>query len=74
MKVLYSPTPMDGVFGPFVPLGKALLDAGHNVVRTRRDAAVGEEIQARRGLRLTWPTRCPASWSRRCSSAPCKPS
>jgi len=26
-----------------VPLGKALLDAGHDVVRTRRDAAVGEE-------------------------------
>jgi hypothetical protein len=32
MKVLCSSTPMEGLFTPFVPLGKALLAAGHDVV------------------------------------------
>jgi UDP:flavonoid glycosyltransferase YjiC (YdhE family) len=32
MRVLCSTTPMDGVFGPFVPLGRALAAAGHEVV------------------------------------------
>jgi UDP:flavonoid glycosyltransferase YjiC (YdhE family) len=32
MRVLCSTTPMDGVFGPFIPLGRALVDAGHQVV------------------------------------------
>jgi UDP:flavonoid glycosyltransferase YjiC (YdhE family) len=32
MRVLCSTTPMDGVFGPFIPLGRALVDAGHELV------------------------------------------
>lgn len=32
MRVLCSTTPMDGVFGPFVPLGRALVAAGHDVL------------------------------------------
>lgn len=32
MRVLCSTTPMDGVFGPFIPLGRALFEAGHEVV------------------------------------------
>jgi UDP:flavonoid glycosyltransferase YjiC (YdhE family) len=32
MRVLCSTTPMEGVFAPFVPLGKALLAAGHEVL------------------------------------------
>jgi UDP:flavonoid glycosyltransferase YjiC (YdhE family) len=32
MRVLCSTTPMDGVFGPFIPLGRALVEAGHEVV------------------------------------------
>ena len=32
MRVLCSTTPMDGVFGPFIPLGHALVHAGHQVV------------------------------------------
>jgi UDP:flavonoid glycosyltransferase YjiC (YdhE family) len=32
MRVLCSTTPMDGVFGPFIPLGRALVAAGHEVV------------------------------------------
>ena len=42
MKVLCSSTPMEGVFGPFVPLGKALLAAGHNVV-----VATGPDLEQR---------------------------
>jgi UDP:flavonoid glycosyltransferase YjiC (YdhE family) len=32
MRVLWCTTPMEGVFGPFVPLGRALLAAGHDVI------------------------------------------
>jgi UDP:flavonoid glycosyltransferase YjiC (YdhE family) len=32
MRVLCSSTPMEGVFAPFVPLGRALLAAGHEVL------------------------------------------
>ncbi len=32
MRVLCSTTPMDGVFGPFIGLGRALVRAGHEVV------------------------------------------
>jgi UDP:flavonoid glycosyltransferase YjiC (YdhE family) len=32
MLVLCSTTPMDGVFGPFIPLGRALVETGHEVV------------------------------------------
>src|SRR6478736_2344656 len=32
MRVLCSSPPMDGVFTPFVPLGRALLAAGHEVL------------------------------------------
>ncbi len=32
MRVLCSTTPMDGVFGPFIPLGRAFVDAGHEVI------------------------------------------
>lgn len=32
MRVLCSTTPMEGVFGPFIPLGRALLAAGHEVI------------------------------------------
>jgi hypothetical protein len=32
MRVLCSTTAMDGVFGPFIPLGRALVAAGHEVV------------------------------------------
>ena len=32
MRVLCSTTPMDGVFGPFVPLGQALVGTGHDVL------------------------------------------
>ncbi len=42
MKVLCSSTPLEGVFGPFVPLGKALLAAGHNVV-----VATGPDLEQR---------------------------
>jgi UDP:flavonoid glycosyltransferase YjiC (YdhE family) len=42
MRVLCSTTPMDGVFGPFVPLGRALVDAGHEVI-----VATGPNLQAR---------------------------
>jgi len=42
MKVLCSSTPMEGVFGPFVPLGKALLAAGHDVV-----VATGPDLEQR---------------------------
>jgi UDP:flavonoid glycosyltransferase YjiC (YdhE family) len=32
MRILCSTTPMDGVFGPFIALGRALIGAGHEVV------------------------------------------
>ena len=32
MRVLCSTTPMDGAFGPFIPLGRALVGRGHEVV------------------------------------------
>jgi UDP:flavonoid glycosyltransferase YjiC (YdhE family) len=42
MRVLCSTTPMDGVFGPFIPLGRALAEAGHEVV-----VASGANLRAR---------------------------
>jgi UDP:flavonoid glycosyltransferase YjiC (YdhE family) len=42
MRILCSVTPMDGVFGPFVPLGRALADAGHEVM-----VATGPDLQAK---------------------------
>ena len=42
MRVLCSTTPMDGVFGPFIPLGHALVEAGHEVV-----VATGANLRSR---------------------------
>ncbi len=42
MRALCSTTPMDGVFGPFVPVGRALVDAGHEVM-----VATGANLQGR---------------------------
>ena len=42
MRVLCTTTPMDGVFGPFVPLGRAFAEGGHEVV-----VASGENLRAR---------------------------
>jgi UDP:flavonoid glycosyltransferase YjiC (YdhE family) len=42
MRVLCSTTPMDGVFGPFIPLGRALVQAGHEVV-----VATGANLRSR---------------------------
>ncbi len=42
MRVLCSTTPMDGVFGPFIPLGHALVEAGHQVV-----VATGANLRSR---------------------------
>ncbi len=42
MRVLCSSTPMEGVFTPFVPLGRALLAAGHEVV-----VATGPDLEER---------------------------
>jgi UDP:flavonoid glycosyltransferase YjiC (YdhE family) len=42
MRVLCSTTPMDGVFGPFIPLGGALARAGHEVI-----VATGANLRAR---------------------------
>jgi UDP:flavonoid glycosyltransferase YjiC (YdhE family) len=42
MRVLCSSPPMEGVFTPFVPLGRALLAAGHQVL-----VATGPDLQAR---------------------------
>lgn len=42
MRVLCSTTPMDGVFGPFIPLGRALVEAGHDVV-----VATGTNLRSR---------------------------
>jgi UDP:flavonoid glycosyltransferase YjiC (YdhE family) len=50
MRVLCSTTPMDGVFGPFIPLGRALVEAGHEVV-----VASGANLRSRveeNGLRF----------------------
>lgn len=41
MRVLCSTTPMDGVFGPFVPLGRALAEREHDVV-----VATGSNLQS----------------------------
>jgi UDP:flavonoid glycosyltransferase YjiC (YdhE family) len=41
MRVLCSTTPMDGVFGPFIPLGRALAARGHEVL-----VATGSNLQA----------------------------
>src|SRR5947209_11148011 len=40
MQVLCSTTPMDGVFGPFIPVGRALAEHGHHVV-----VATGSNLQ-----------------------------
>ena len=42
MRVLCSTTPMDGVFGPFIPLGRALAERGHEVI-----VATGANLQGR---------------------------
>src|SRR4051794_13594960 len=42
MRVLCSTTPMEGVFGPFVALGRALAEAGHEVM-----VATGPDLQDR---------------------------
>jgi UDP:flavonoid glycosyltransferase YjiC (YdhE family) len=42
MRVLCSTTPMEGVYGPFVPIGRALVDAGHEVM-----VATGPDLQGR---------------------------
>lgn len=41
MRVLCSTTPMDGVFGPFIPLGRALTEHGHEVI-----VATGSNLQS----------------------------
>jgi UDP:flavonoid glycosyltransferase YjiC (YdhE family) len=40
MRVLCSTTPMDGVFGPFIALGRALAERGHEVL-----VATGSNLQ-----------------------------
>lgn len=42
MRILCSTTPMDGAFGPFIPLGRALVELGHEVI-----VASGSNLQAR---------------------------
>lgn len=42
MRVLCSTTPMEGAFGPFVPIGRSLLGAGHEVI-----VATGGDLQHR---------------------------
>lgn len=42
MRVLCSTTPMEGTFGPFAALGRALVEAGHDVL-----VASGSDLQAR---------------------------
>lgn len=44
MRVLCSTTPMEGVFGPFIPLGRALAAAGHDVI-----VATGPDLAQRGG-------------------------
>jgi UDP:flavonoid glycosyltransferase YjiC (YdhE family) len=41
MRVLCSTTPMEGIFGPFIPLGRALAEAGHDVI-----VATGSNLQS----------------------------
>lgn len=41
MRVLCSTTPMDGVFGPFMALGRALTERGHEVI-----VATGSNLQS----------------------------
>lgn len=50
MRVLCSTPPIEGVFGPFIPLGRALVEAGHEVI-----VATGADLRPRaaeNGLRL----------------------
>jgi UDP:flavonoid glycosyltransferase YjiC (YdhE family) len=50
MRVLCSTPPIEGVFGPFIPLGRALVEAGHELL-----VASGPDLRARaaeNGLRL----------------------
>ena len=42
MRILCSTTPMEGAFGPFVPLGRAFAAAGHEVL-----VATGPDLRAR---------------------------
>ena len=42
MRVLCSTTPMDGAFGPFIPLGRALSRSGHDVL-----VATGSNLRSR---------------------------
>jgi UDP:flavonoid glycosyltransferase YjiC (YdhE family) len=42
VRVLCSTTPMEGAFGPFIPVGQALVDAGHQVL-----VASGANLRAR---------------------------
>lgn len=42
MRVLCSTPPMEGAFGPFVALGRALIDAGHEIL-----VATGPDLQRR---------------------------
>jgi hypothetical protein len=44
MKVLCSTTPMEGVFGPFIPLGQALVAQGHELM-----IATGSDLPTRAG-------------------------
>lgn len=44
MRVLCSTTPMEGVFGPFIPLGRALATGGHEVI-----VATGPDLPQRGG-------------------------
>ena len=64
MRVLCSTTPMDGVFGPFIPLGRAFVERGHEVI-----VASGANLQAA-SLRAAWSSSRRAcrrwtEWSRR---------
>lgn len=45
MRIICSTTPMDGVFGPFVALGRALADAGHEVIVATGDNLVDRVAQ-----------------------------
>ena len=50
MRVLCSTPPIEGVFGPFIPLGRALVEAGHELI-----VASGADLKPRaaeNGLRL----------------------
>ncbi len=50
MRILCSTPPIEGVFGPFIPLGRALMEAGHELI-----VASGSDLRTRaeeNGLRL----------------------